>query len=110
MTASGLGCVKTFWMWRAPARPISITPQHAQFDDLCCCEPGINPAVCCVIVNLVDTVRQFQPLCPDRCQERLYAHDIHDACEIIGEDVQRHFAGDVGQTFHQEVRRAPYEL
>src|SRR5262249_55826072 len=28
------------------------------------------------------------------------------ACEIIGEDVQRHFAGDVGQTFHQEVRRA----
>jgi hypothetical protein len=22
------------WRWRSPARPISITPKHAQFDDL----------------------------------------------------------------------------
>lgn len=30
-------------------------------------------------------------------------HDIQDAREIVGEDVQRHLAGDVWQPLHQEV-------
>src|SRR5262249_44959209 len=36
---------------------------------------------------------------------RLNAHDVHDAGEIVGEYVQRHLGGDLGQTLHQEVRR-----
>jgi hypothetical protein len=35
-----------------------------------------------------------------------HAHDVHDAREIVGEDVQRHLGGDLRQTLHQEVRRA----
>jgi hypothetical protein len=43
-----------FGRWRSPAGPISITPKHARFD--VCCEPGINPAACCAVVNVPDAV------------------------------------------------------
>jgi hypothetical protein len=36
---------------------------------------------------------------------RLNAHDVHDAGETVGEYVQRHLGGDLGQTLHWEVRR-----
>jgi predicted DNA-binding protein YlxM (UPF0122 family) len=51
-------------------------------------------------------VRRYQPLFPDRCQERLYADDIHDAREIIGEYVQGHFGRNLRQALHQKMRRA----
>src|SRR5215510_248580 len=38
-----------------------------------------------------------QPLCLDRCQERLYANDIHDAREIISEYVQGHLGRNLRQ-------------
>jgi hypothetical protein len=63
-------------------RPISITPNGL---DLTFC---LLRAWNCVVVNVPDAVRRCQPLCPDRCEERLYADDIHDAREIIGEYVQ----------------------
>src|SRR5262249_16229464 len=44
-------------------------------------------------------------LCLDGGHQRLNAHDVHDAGEIVGEYVQRHLGGDLGQTLHQEVRR-----
>ena len=31
---------------------------------------------------------------PSGCHERLDANDVHDAGEIVGEDVQRHLASD----------------
>src|SRR5271155_1557288 len=45
-------------------------------------------------------------ICPHRCQERLDAHDVHDAGEIVGQDVQRHLRGNPRQCLHQEVRRS----
>ena len=42
-------------------------------------------------------------LCPHRRHERLNTHDVHDAGEIVGEYVQRHFAGYPWQRLHQEV-------
>jgi hypothetical protein len=44
-------------------------------------------------------------LCSDRGHQRLNAHNIHHAGEIVGEHVQRHLGSDLGQTFHQEVGR-----
>ena len=44
-------------------------------------------------------------LCPDRCDQQPASHDVHDAGEIVGEDVQRHLARDTRQRLHQEVRR-----
>ena len=41
---------------------------------------------------------------PDRGHERLDAHDVHGAGEIVGEHVQRHLGGDAWQRLHQEVR------
>src|SRR5579863_599515 len=35
--------------------------------------------------------------------EGLNAHDIDDAGQIVGEDVQCHFGGDLRQALHQEV-------
>jgi hypothetical protein len=35
---------------------------------------------------------------------------VHDAGEIVGQYVQRHLGGDLGQTFHQEVCRAHSHL
>ncbi len=43
---------------------------------------------------------------PDRCQERLYTDDVHDAREIIGEYVQGHRGRNLRQAFHQKMRRA----
>ena len=44
--------------------------------------------------------------CPGRCDQRPASHDVHDASEIVGEDVQRHFARDPRQRLHQEVHRS----
>ena len=43
---------------------------------------------------------------PDRCDQRWPANDIHPPDQIISEDVQRHFRGDVGKPFHEELRGA----
>src|SRR6516165_3554874 len=51
-------------------------------------------------------MRRFEASCLDRCQERLYAHDIHDAREIIGEYVQGHLGRNLRQALHQKMRRA----
>ena len=51
-------------------------------------------------MNVPDAV---QPLCLDRCQERLYADDIHDAREIIGEHVQGHLGRNLRQALHTEL-------
>src|SRR5207342_3761618 len=40
-------------------------------------------------------------LCPRH--ERLDAHDVHDAREVVGEYVQRHLGGNPWQCLHQEV-------
>jgi hypothetical protein len=56
-------------------------------------------------VNVPDAVRRCQ-LCLDRRQERLYADDIHDAREILGEYVQRHLGRNFRQALHQKMRRA----
>ena len=42
-------------------------------------------------------------LCPHRRQERSDAYDAHDARQIVGQDMQRHFGGDHWQRLHQEV-------
>ena len=41
--------------------------------------------------------------CPHRRQERLDAHDVHDAREVVGQYVQGHLGSDPGQRLHQEV-------
>jgi hypothetical protein len=65
---------------------------------------GQRQAVSAVLV--LWKAREAARTCPDRCDQRLGANDIHDAREIVGEDVQRHLAGDAWQRFHQEMRRA----
>ena len=45
-------------------------------------------------------------LCSDRGHQRLDANDVHHPGEIVGEHVACHLGGDLGQTLHQEVRRA----
>jgi hypothetical protein len=47
-----------------------------------------------------------QPLCADRCQERLYTDNIHGAREIIGEYVQGHLGRNLRQALRQKMRRA----
>ena len=42
-------------------------------------------------------------LCAHRRHERLDAHDVHDACEIVGQDMQRHLGGNPWQRLHQEM-------
>jgi hypothetical protein len=42
----------------------------------------------------------------DDGHQRLNAHDVHDAGEIIGEYVQCHLGGDLWQSLHQKVRGA----
>ena len=46
----------------------------------------------------------------DRRHERLYADDVHDTRQIIGEHVQCHLAGNLRQRLHQKVRRAHLHL
>jgi hypothetical protein len=36
----------------------------------------------------------------DRCEQRSAAEEVHDAGEIVGEDVQRHLAGDARKRLH----------
>ena len=38
-----------------------------------------------------------------RIAERLDTHDVHDAGQIVGKNVQRHLGGDLWQRLHQEV-------
>ena len=40
---------------------------------------------------------------PYRRHERLDAHDVHDARQIVGQHVQCHLGGDLWQRLHQEV-------
>ncbi len=42
-------------------------------------------------------------LCPHRRQQRLDAHDVHDAREVVGQYVQSHLGSNPGQRPHQEV-------
>ena len=44
--------------------------------------------------------------CPDRCNQQPASHEVHDAPEVVGEDVQRHLASDTRQRLHQEVHRS----
>src|SRR6201982_2539578 len=39
----------------------------------------------------------------DRCNQRSGPHDVDDAREIVGEDVERHLSGYAWQPLHQEV-------
>src|SRR5689334_95391 len=39
----------------------------------------------------------------DCCDQRSGPHDVDDAGEIVGKDVQRHFGGHAWQRLHQEV-------
>src|SRR6266851_5877729 len=41
----------------------------------------------------------------DGGHQRLSAHNVHDAREIVGEHVQRHLGGYLRKTLHQEVGR-----
>ncbi len=43
-------------------------------------------------------------LCCHRRDQRGGAHDVHDALEIVGQHVQRHFGADPFQRLHLEVR------
>jgi hypothetical protein len=43
-------------------------------------------------------------LCLQRRQKRSDAHDVHNPGQIVGQDVQCHLGGDLGQALHQEVR------
>src|SRR5262250_2259936 len=43
------------------------------------------------------------PSCTDCREERLYPNDIHDAREIVGENVQGHLGRNLGQSLHQKV-------
>ena len=40
---------------------------------------------------------------PHRRDQRADAEDVHDALEIVGQHVQRHFGGDPFQRLHLEV-------
>ena len=40
---------------------------------------------------------------PHRRNQRLDAHDVHHARDVVGKYVQRHLGGDLRQTLHQEV-------
>src|SRR6266436_2368609 len=42
-------------------------------------------------------------LCPHRRQQRLDAHDVHDAREVVGQYVQGHLGSNPGQRLHKEV-------
>ncbi len=42
-------------------------------------------------------------LCSHRRDQRDDAHDVHDAFEIVGQHVQRHFGADPFQGLHLEV-------
>src|SRR6516165_11645062 len=42
----------------------------------------------------------------DRCNQRSGPHDVDDAREIVGEDVERHLSGDAWQPLHQKVGRS----
>src|SRR5215831_14102157 len=64
-----------------------------------------------VLPEDVITARAGEPLfatslCLDGGHQRLNAYDVHDAGEIVGEYVQRHLGGDLGQTAPLDVR--PY--
>jgi hypothetical protein len=102
-SAFGLGCVKTFWAVAEPGETRLNNAEQAQFDVLFVASLEINR---CIVVNVPDAVRRCQPLCLDRCQERLYTDDIHDAREIIGEYVQGHLGRNLRQALHQKMRRA----
>src|SRR6516162_2022982 len=39
----------------------------------------------------------------DRCDQRSGPHDVDDAREIVGEDMERHLGGHAWQSLHQEV-------
>ena len=55
--------------------------------------------------------RVMAPLLSRDCSnQRLDANDVHDAGEIVGEDVQGHLARDTRQRLHQEVHRAHARL
>jgi len=41
--------------------------------------------------------------CPDCRDERPNAQDVHDAREVVGQNVQGHFSADPFQRLHQEV-------
>ena len=43
-------------------------------------------------------------VCLQRRQERPDADDVHNPGQIVGQDVQCHLGGDLGQALHQEVR------
>ena len=39
-------------------------------------------------------------LCPDRGHQRLNAHNVHHAGEVVGKHVQRHLGGNLRKTLH----------
>jgi len=41
----------------------------------------------------------------DRSHQRLGPDDVHDPCQVIGEDREGHLGGDFRKRFGQEVRR-----
>ena len=47
---------------------------------------------------------------PDHRDHALPADDVHHPCHVVGEDMQRHLGGNVGQAFRQEVGRAQAPL
>jgi hypothetical protein len=76
MPAPGLGCVKTSW-----------GSTHAFRLRECSVRGRIGVAA--------ESDACISGLCPDCCDERLDANDVHDAGEIVGKDVQRHLGSDV---------------
>jgi hypothetical protein len=48
-------------------------------------------------------VTRQNPLCPDRCEERLDADDVDHPRRIVGTHGECHLAGDLRQCLRQEV-------
>jgi len=42
----------------------------------------------------------FPDLCPDHGHQRLNAHNVHHAGEVVGKHVQRHLGGNLRKTLH----------
>jgi hypothetical protein len=52
----------------------------------------------CAAVSAVKGGQRWT-LCSDRGQQRLNAHNVHHAGEIVGEHMQRHLGGNLGKRF-----------
>jgi hypothetical protein len=98
------GCVKTFFLPQKLHATGDYPRRHDGLSIFFFVESRVNPGASSGHAERPershDAHNNTSSSRPDCHQERLDADDVHDAREVVGEYVQRHFGRDIGQPLH----------